>query len=324
MAGGDESEKYFNNKLSYDNGMRQSMIKRFLSYVEIMTKITSTFTFLMTIAYLLYEKQTINWGLTLLFFAAMFLFDLTTTAINNYIDTKNNHQTLQFGRRTALIIIYILFGVSAALGLYLAYLTDIVILLIGGLCFLCGVFYTYGPVPISRMPLGEVLSGIFYGLLIPFILLYINSPAGTYLTLNVNFETIFLKLEIWPLITLVLLSVAPFATTANIMLANNVCDLEKDIAVKRHTLPYYIGRKALYLFAGLYYATYAATVIMVLTGILHPICLLSLASIIPVQKNIGVFFKKQEKAVTFICAIKNFIIIMGVNSLMIFISAIIT
>jgi 1,4-dihydroxy-2-naphthoate octaprenyltransferase len=277
----------------------------------------------MTVAFLLYEKQTIHWGLTLLFFAAMFLFDLTTTAINNYIDSRNNHQTLQFSRRTALVIIYILFAISAALGLYLAYLTDIVILLIGGLCFLCGVFYTYGPVPISRMPLGEVLSGAFYGLLIPFILLYINSPAGTYLSLNVNFQTIFLELQVWPLITLVLLSIAPFSTTANIMLANNICDLEKDIAVKRHTLPYYIGHKALYLFAGLYYVTYAATIIMVIFSILHPVCLLSLATIIPVQKNINGFFKKQEKATSFIFAIKNFIIIMGVNSLMIFISAII-
>jgi 1,4-dihydroxy-2-naphthoate octaprenyltransferase len=62
---------------------------------------------------------------------------------------------------------------------------------------------------------------------------------------------------------------------------------------------------------------------MVVLGILHPICLLSLASIILVQKNINVFFKKQEKAVTFVCSIKNFIIIMGVNTLVIFISAVI-
>ena len=271
------------------------MIKRFLGYVEIMTKITSTFAFLITIAYLIYQKHTVNWGLTLLFFAAMFMFDLTTTAINNYIDTKNNHQTLQFNRRTALAIIYVLFAISAGLGIWLACLTDFVILLVGGLCFLCGVFYTYGPVPISRMPLGEVLSGFFYGVLIPFILVYINSPAGTYLSLNVNLSTISLDLQIRPIITLLLLSVAPFCTTANIMLANNICDLEKDIAVKRHTLPYYIGEKALYLFAGLYYLTYAAIIIMVLFRVLHPVCLLSLITILPVQKNINIFLKNRKK-----------------------------
>jgi 1,4-dihydroxy-2-naphthoate octaprenyltransferase len=108
------------------------------------------------------------------------------------------------------------------------------------------------------------------------------------------------------------------------MLANNICDLEKDIAVKRHTLPYYIGRKALYLFAGLYYLTYAAIVAMTILGILHPICLLSLVTIIIVQKNINAFFKKQEKATTFLYAIKNFIIIMSFDTLMIFISAVIS
>jgi 1,4-dihydroxy-2-naphthoate octaprenyltransferase len=299
------------------------MIKRFLDYVEIRTKITSTFAFLITIALLLYKKQTIHWELTLIFFASMFLFDLTTTAINNYIDTKNNHQVLQFNRRTALIIIYVLFGMSTVLGLYLAYLTDIVILLIGGICFLCGVFYTYGPVPISRQPLGEVMSGIFYGLLIPFIILYMNMPAGTFLTLNVNFQTMFLQLQNGPLLSLLLFSLVPFSTTANIMLANNICDLEKDILVKRHTLPYYIGKKALYLFAGLYYLTYIATIIMVAFKILSPICLLSLVTIIIVQKNINTFFRKQDKATTFVLAIKNFVIIMSANSIMIFISAII-
>lgn len=297
-----------------------AMVKRFLDYVEIMTKITSTFAFVLTIAYLIYRGQPIKWDLTLLFFASMFLFDLTTTAINNYIDTKNNHQTLQFERRTALIIIYVLFTISAALGLLLAFQTDIVIFLVGGLCFLCGVFYTYGPVPISRQPLGEVLSGAFYGFLIPFIILYINSPAGTFLSMSVNLKTIFLELQVVPIISLLLFGVAPFCTTANIMLANNICDLEKDIAVKRHTLPYYIGKNALYLFAALYYATYLATIVMVIVGMLSPVCLLSLITIIPVQKNINVFFQKQDKGTTFLMAIKNYIIIMGVNSLIIFIS----
>ena len=297
------------------------LIKKFLSYVEIMTKITSTFTFLMTIALLLSQKQTINWKLSLLFFAAMFLFDLTTTAINNYIDTKNNHQTLQFERKTALIIIYVLFGMSTALGLYLAYLTGIVILLVGGICFLCGVFYTYGPIPISRQPLGEILSGMFYGLLIPFIILYINMPSGTFLTFILNWETISLELKVLPIVTLLLFSIIPFCTTANIMLANNICDLEKDIAVKRYTLPYYIGKKALSLYAGLYYLTYIATVTMVVFKILSPICLLSLLTIVVVQKNINAFNKKQEKATTFVLAVKNFIVIMGANTVLIYLSA---
>ena len=296
------------------------MLERFLDYVEIRTKITSLFAFIMTLAYLFFLKQAINIKLTAVFFLAMFLFDLVTTAINNYIDTKTNHQALQFDRKTALTIIITMLVISITFGLYLALNTDIIVLILGGICFLCGVFYTYGPIPISRQPLGEIFSGIFYGLFIPFILLYINMPKGTYIDLQFSDFSIFLKINILPILRILLLSVAPVCATANIMLANNICDLEKDIEVKRYTLPYYIGKKSLKLFAILYYTTYIAAIVMVVFKVLPPIYLIFLLSIIPVQKNIKKFIEKQEKSTTFICAIRNFVIIMGTNSLAIFLS----
>lgn len=295
-------------------------MRRFFKYIEIATKITSTFVFFMTVAFLLYRKETINWRLTLIFFASMLIFDFTTTAINNYIDTRDNQQTLQYERRTALIIIYILFFISTFLGLYLVYLTDVVVLFLGGICFFCGVFYTYGPLPISRQPLGEFLSGLFYGFLIPFILFYINMPKGTLLNLHLSLVEIMVQIKVIPMLTLLLISIIPFCTTANIMLANNICDLEKDIAVKRHTLPYYIGDKALYLFAGLYYLSYFTLIMMTVLRLLSPLCLLSLITIVLVQKNINTFFKKQDKATTFILSVKNYMIIMGSVTLLIFLS----
>jgi 1,4-dihydroxy-2-naphthoate octaprenyltransferase len=296
------------------------MLAKLFNYVEIKTKITSTVTFLLTIGFLLYRGREILWEKTILFFAGMLFFDLTTTAINNYIDSKNNGQVLAFGRKKSLVIIVILFGISTFLGLYLACITDLVVLLTGGFCFLCGVFYTFGPLPISRIPLGELISGFFYGLAIPFILMYINSPEGTFLSYHLSLETISLSVQLVPILTLLLFSVTPFAVTANIMLANNICDLEKDIEVKRHTLPYYIGKTALPLFAGLYYLTYLSMVLMVLLRILPAVVLLSLITVIPVQKNILVFLKKQEKSTTFNASIINFIIIMGANTLAIFLA----
>ncbi|MDK2808021.1 MAG: 1,4-dihydroxy-2-naphthoate polyprenyltransferase [Clostridiales bacterium] len=291
------------------------MILRFLDYVEIKTKITSTFTFLLTLLFLLYQGRTLAWKETIVFFMAMFLFDLTTTAINNYIDSKDNGQILPFERKRARFLIYGLFAVSTGLGLYLAYETDLVVLVVGGLCFFCGVFYTYGPIPISRQPLGEVFSGFFYGAMIPFLLAYINSPEGTYLSYHLSVESISLELKVLSIGTLLLLCVTPFCVTANIMLANNICDLEKDITVKRYTLPYYIGEYALPLFAGLYYITYFASILMVVFRILPPIYLVSLLSMIPVQKNIHTFYQKQMKEETFVCSIQNFILIMGGNIL---------
>ena len=296
------------------------MAGRFLDYVEIKTKITSTFAFMMAMAYLFYVDQEVQWLPTMVFFSSMFLFDLTTTAINNYIDSKTNDQKLQFEKDTAKMIIMVLLVISSVLGLYLAYLTDIVVLLIGSLCFLCGVLYTYGPVPISRQPLGEIISGFFYGFFIPFLVLYINMPEGTYIYVGLSLETLYIQLEIMPMFSVILLSAAPFCTTANIMLANNICDVEKDIVAKRYTLPYYLGNRSLQLFSGLYYITYIATILMVVMKIVSPICLAALLNLYFVKRNISTFHKKQDKESTFIVSIKNYVIIMGTNILLIFIS----
>ena len=153
-------------------------------------------------------------------------------------------------------------------------------------------------------------------------MLYINMPGGTFLTydLNTTSMALYLRLNILPIITIILLSVAPVCTTANIMLANNICDLKKDITVKRYTLPYYIGDKAIPLFAWIYYVTYIATVLMVLLNILSPLILLALLTIFIVQKYIRQFSKVQDKETTFLVSIKNYIIIVGTNTLFIFLS----
>ncbi len=300
------------------------MIKRFLNYTEIRTKITSTLTFLFALLYLIYQKQSIQWENTILFFLGMFFFDLTTTAINNYIDTKDNGQQLDFTRKQSKHIIYALFLVSTIFGLILAFRTDLVVLLVGALCFFAGILYTFGPIPISRMPLGEIVSGFFYGIIIPFILFYINFPPGTYLSYNLGFDTISINFQVIPIIELLIFSVIPFSVTANIMLSNNICDLEKDVLVNRFTLPYYIGKLSLPFFAILYYSTYVALILMVIIKMLSPIVLFALLTIIPVQKNISAFMKKQDKSTTFHLSILNFIWIMLGFSIMLFLSIVIT
>lgn len=287
------------------------MILNFFNYIEIKTKITSVFAFMLSLSYLFAFEVAINWKLTWIFFAGMFFFDLATTSINNYIDTKNNDQALKFKRYTAKAIIFILLSISIFFGLLLVILTDVVVLITGGICFLIGVFYTYGPIPISRQPWGEVFSGILYGFFIPFLVLYINMPDGTYLSLGIEWDIVTLQLKVVPFIYLVLLSITPVCLTANIMLANNICDLERDIQVKRYTLPYYIGDESLYLFASLYYVTYVALIVMAITKMISPLALLSLLTFIPVQRNIQIFFKTQKKDTTFNVAIKNYVWIMS-------------
>jgi len=292
-------------------------IKGFLSYVEIRTKITSVLPFLMTLAYLYSGGRQIDPLRSLVFFGGMFLFDLTATTINNYSDTKNNGQPLPFNRRAARLITLILLLLSMALGLYLVSLTDIVVLLAGGLCFFFGIIYSYGPVPLSHGPYGEVTSGFFYGVLIPFILVYINGPKDLF-TYSLSWDKISADLSVVSMFGLLLLAVLPFCLTANIMLANNVCDVEHDVAVGRFTLAFYLRKRALYLFALLYYTAYLSVVAMVIFGYISPLSLLLLLTLIPVQKNINLFFKKQVKSETFGVSIKNFILIIVVHSALMF------
>ena len=299
----------------------RDILSRALGYVEIKTKITSVFTFLMGLAYLHSSGYEINSLKTGVFFLGMFFFDLTATAINNYYDTKKNHQTLQFDRRPAMAILLLLFAVSVFLGLLLVYLSDPVVLLLGGLCFFFGIIYSYGPIPISHGPYGEIVSGFFYGLLIPAILIYINVPEGSLFSYMISDWKLSMILDIRSVAGLIMLSGVPFCLTANIMLANNICDVKNDVLVNRFTLAYYLGKKALWLFAALYYIAYLSVIAMVVTGFLSPLSLLLVISIIPVQKNINLFFEKQIKEETFIVSIKNFLIVIILHTVLIFLGS---
>ncbi len=285
------------------------MIKKFLKYVEITTKITSVFAYLNTMLFILYQRQPVNVKLMVVFFIAMFIFDLTTTAINNYIDSRDYPEMLPIPRKAAFAAIIIMLTVSTIPCLYLAYNSGIVELLLGAFCFALGIFYTFGPIPISRIPRGEAISGIAHGMFIPFLMLYINNP-GNYLDLGFSWEMITLNIHVMPFISFFLFSLVMTFTTANIMLANNTCDIEKDEAVGRLTLAHYIGRKwAVRLYALLYYGCYASVALMVICGILKPAALIFFLSLPLVIKNIHTFRKEQIKEKTFITSIKNFLII---------------
>lgn len=288
------------------------MLRNFFQFVEIKTKITSVLPFFLTLTYLFYQKQTPDLKLTTIFFLSMLSIDLATTAINNYIDSREYPEMLPLPRRASLTVILTLLISGAGLGLYLARCTDLVVLFTGGLCLLCGVCYTFGPVPISRQPLGELFSGIFQGVLIPFLILYINMPAGTYLTFSLTLSRPELTLYLKPLLTLLLFTLPPALATANIMLANNTCDVPKDTAVGRFTLPYYLGKKrAVRLFAALYYLAYLAPCAMVLLHLLPVTCLLILVTLPQALKNISFFRKEQKKETTFAVSIQNYILLIG-------------
>lgn len=289
--------------------MSKSRIGRFLKYVEISTKLASLFPFLLGLLISFKDYHTVNWLNTGLFFVAMLLFDMTVTALNNYIDTRDNGIPLQFTRPVALVIIWVMLLSAIALGLILTLNTDLIILLVGMACFGVGILYTYGPAPISRMPLGEIFSGVFMGFLIPLLVVQVNAPSGSLIHLVLDQHLITLALRWQNLLILLLWAVTPVATIANIMLANNICDVEHDLKVSRLTLPFYIGRQnALRVFAGLYAAGFLSWLGLLWLGEINLWTGLIFITLIPVTKNIKTFWQEQKKATTFAVSLKNFLL----------------
>ncbi|MDX9872787.1 MAG: 1,4-dihydroxy-2-naphthoate polyprenyltransferase [Clostridia bacterium] len=295
-------------------------LKVFLQFVEIQTKLASMIPFLLGTLYASYRYDSFLPLNFLLMFVSLFSFDMATTAINNYIDLTKAHQPAgyNFERGRTLVqhgltetagkvIIFTLLTLATAAGIILVLRTELVVLFVGMASFGFGVFYTFGPLPISRMPLGEIFSGLLMGFVIMFLSIYIHLGEQSPVLLNVALPWISLAFDLGEIIVIFLLSIPAVSGIANIMLANNICDVEEDVANRRYTLPYYIGqKKAVLLFSVLYYIAYLDIILLVALGVIPLLSLLTLLTVFPVMQNIKKFNSEPKKDKTFVLSIKNF------------------
>ena len=295
--------------------------RSFFKFVEIQTKVASVIPFIMGILYSLYRFGEIKILNVLLLFVSMIALDMATTAINNYLDYKNavrkegyNYETHNAMVRDnitdtkAKMIIFGLLGVSLLSGLVLFILTDWVILAIGAIGFIVGILYSFGPVPISRTPLGELFSGGVMGGLLFFASVYVNVYDYGLVISYVKSDVFHLHLMIDELLAIAVAAIPFVLMISGIMLANNICDIEDDIENKRHTLPYYLGRKySLVSFALIYVLSYISVIAAVILGILPYSALLVLVTSVLVARNVKIFIHKQIKSETFILSVLNFV-----------------
>ena len=295
----------------------------YISFVELPTKIASVIPFVAGISYTLYRYGEINITNLVIMFISMITFDMATTAINNYCDYQNELKHMKdnyegrnpmyihnISNKIGLITIFTLLSIAIISGISLTIRTNLLVLVIGIICFFVGIFYTFGPIPISRMPLGEVFSGIFMGLLITFLTIYTTIYDKELFGIYIQGNILGAQFNLIELVVILIVSIPLIGGIANIMLANNICDLEDDVKVGRFTLPYYIGKNiAIKLYAYIYYIGYISTFVGVIIGILPKTCLLFLLTIYIVQKNISIFVNKQIKSETFITAVQNFTVL---------------
>lgn len=293
--------------------------KVFAELVELKAKTASIFPFLMGFLYSWYHFKQIYWGNMLIFFISMVLFNMAVDIMDNYMDYHNATDVHDYKDETNIIgrenlsldlvrfIMWVFIIISALMGIYLASQTSWIILWLGMFSYAMGIFYSAGPKPLSSLPVGEVTSGLTMGVVIPLICVYLNIYN------LVPFD--------WTLISQVGLMSLPAAfSIANLMLANNTCDLEEDTLNNRHTLVYYIGKKkAVKLFQFLVIATFVAVTLAVIFKIV-PLTLLLIWGIFPkVWKNTQAYSQEQIKTKTFPLAIKNLAMVVSCEVLLFFV-----
>ncbi|MDN5332523.1 MAG: 1,4-dihydroxy-2-naphthoate polyprenyltransferase [Tepidanaerobacteraceae bacterium] len=289
-------------------------IKSFFEFVEIRTKVASLIPLLLGAVFSIYRYQSFSWKNFSLMLMSLLSIDMATTAINNYIDCKKTRNLsddcLEHNENTAKAIISFLLLLAVLFGLLLFLNTDLVVLIIGVISFAVGILYTYGPIPISRMPLGEIFSGFFMGFVIVFLAVHVNAPDQNLVQILLNNAVLSINLKLVEVIYIFLFSIPAVGGIANIMLANNICDMENDEKNKRYTLPVYIGKnKALKLFEFIYYAIYLDLLIAIVLKIIPLNSILVFFTVYPVFRNVKKFVSNPDKELTFGISVKNFALI---------------
>lgn len=297
-------------------------ISGFFKLVEIQTKVASVIPFTVGTLYALYHFGSFKPVNFIIMFISLISFDMATTAINNYYDYKRAKKTHGYNyeshnaivshnmkESTVMFVITSLLVIAALAGIVLFLNTSPLILLLGAMSFGVGILYSFGPVPISRTPLGELFSGLFMGFVIVFISVFVHVYDTGIIGLSYVNGILGFSLDLPETAYIFLLSIPTINGIANIMLANNICDIEDDIENRRYTLPIYIGReRALLVYKTLYYTCYADILLLALLGIAPWATLITLLTLIPVSRNIRSFYKLQTKKDTFILSVKNFLI----------------
>lgn len=126
-------------------------INTFLKLVEIQTKLASLFPFLLGTLFATYYFDSFSPINTLLFFLSMIIFDMTTTAINNlmdyqkakdegYKDEVNIIGQEKLSEKLVVRLIVAMLVIAFLLGIILVFRTNIILLLIGAVCFFIGIF----------------------------------------------------------------------------------------------------------------------------------------------------------------------------------------
>ena len=288
---------------------KYSIIQKFNALVQIQTIIISALPYIIGSLMARYYYHHFNLVYWLWLFIAVISFHLAVNGHNQYTDYlryKKNHVTsynnilekFDISRKWARNVIILLILVSATIGIILSFKVGWIILLIGFFSYLIGYCYSGGPYPILKTPFGEPASGITMGYNITLLGLYIN-------IYNIHpFDDFF-----WA--KAIIVACPAIFVIANVMLANNICDMEEDVKIGRKTLPYYIGHKNDLIVLCTYYVL--AYLFLVLSIVLHYLPTLALCSLLTiplVYHSTRTFVTDPHKETTFKGILMNVLLVL--------------
>lgn len=279
----------------------------FLELVEIKAKTAGVAPFLLGMCFSAYYYHHLNWTLALVFFVAMFLFNMVVDMLDNYsdyyhADNKAYQQSTNIiGRENispklvlGLMISFTL--ISALLGIWLVIQAGLPVLWMGIFCFAIGYLYSSGHKPISGLPLGEFASGFTMGFMIVLLSVYLNTYqvfSWSWLSLGRVF----------------LLALADELWISNLMLANNLCDAEEDESNHRTTIIHFIGKKAgLVAFSVKNVLAFLVIILLPFINIAPKTVWLTVFIVPFVYKQNKLLIQKQVKKETFITAVKTLLV----------------
>ena len=238
----------------------------------------------------------INILLFLSMLIASLLIQAATNMFNEYYDYKrglDNEESVGIGGaivrdgvkpETVLGLALSFFGIATLIGVYICMESSWWIAVIGLICMLVAYLYTGGPLPIAYTPFGEIISGLFMGLIIILLSFYIQS--GTVTTESI------------------LISVPISILVGAIMLSNNIRDLDGDKENGRKTVAILLGRqKAVALLASMFTVSYLWVVGLAFTNEFSFWLLLVFISI-PKAYQAVIGFKGKTKPIEMMPAMK--------------------
>ena len=191
--------------------------------------------------------------------------------------------------RSALLFAIALLISAFVLGGYVIYHAGLIPLAIGAVGAVFVVLYSAGKTPISYLPLGEAVSGIVMGGLIPLACYQVLTGVLTPLAM------------LWALPEILGIGL--------IMFTNNTCDIEKDIVAHRHTLSVLLNReKARTLYHAILWLWLIAVILIVgvffTQGlIMIPFMLLSTYPLLKALRNNPLAPNTRQGAMSQICSV---------------------